>query len=82
NPWLAALPRIALPEGLASRYRLRKAPEPGALATVEAIATALNLLEGTQRFDALLRPFDALIDGQISAMGEELYRRHHPDAPG
>lgn len=82
NPWLAALPRIALPEGLASRYRLRKAPEPGALATVEAIATALNQLEGTQRFDALLRPFDALIDGQISAMGEELYRRHHPDAPG
>src|SRR3990167_7471339 len=37
NPLLATLPRVVLPEGLQSRYRLRKAPTPGALSTIEAI---------------------------------------------
>ncbi len=79
NPWLAALPRVALPEGLTSRYRLRKAPMPGALSTIEAIVTALDVLEAPSQFDALLRPFEALIEGQINAMGEEVYRRNHAD---
>jgi DTW domain-containing protein YfiP len=35
----------------ASRYRLRKAPEPGALSTIEAVVQALNVLEGAGRFD-------------------------------
>lgn len=76
NPVLAALPRVCLPSGLSSRYRLRKAPGEGALATIEAIAVALELQEGTS-FEALLRPFEALIDGQIAAMGAETYRRNH-----
>lgn len=80
NPQLAALPRVTLPPGLESRYRLRKAPAPGALSTVEAITVALNALEGTGRFDALLRPFEALIEGQIQAMGEVVYQRNHGDA--
>ena len=79
NPWLAALPRVALPDGLISRYRLRKAPMAGALSTVEAIVAALDALEAPRRFDELLRPFDALIEGQINAMGEEIYRRNHAD---
>jgi DTW domain-containing protein YfiP len=77
NPWLATLPRLTLPAGLASRYRLRKAPGPGALSTVEAIVHCLNALEGEGTFDALLRPFEALIDGQIAAMGDATYRRNH-----
>lgn len=77
NPALAALPRVCLPEGLPSRYRLRKAPSVGALSTIEAIVTALNVLEGAGRFDALLAPFEALIDGQISAMGAETFQRNH-----
>lgn len=81
NPELAALPRVALPAGLESRYRLRKAPQPGALSTVEAITVALNLLEGAARFDALLRPFEALIEGQIQAMGEAVYQRNHVRSP-
>lgn len=79
NPAVAALPRVSLPVGLVSRYRLRKAPEPGALSTLEAIVTALNALEGAGRFDALLHPFEALIDAQIQAMGAEVYRRNHLD---
>jgi len=77
NPWLAELPRVCLPSGLNSRYRLRKAPAEGALATIEAIAMALDLQEAPQRFDALLRPFEALVEGQIAAMGADTYQRNH-----
>ena len=77
NPQLAALPRVMLPEGLQSNYRLRKAPEPGALSTLEAIVEALNRLESPSNFDALLKPFEALIDGQIEAMGEATFQRNH-----
>lgn len=77
NPVLESLPRLCLPEGLTSRYRLRKAPQPGALSTLEAIVETLARLEPERRFDALLRPFEALIDGQIAAMGEQTYRRNH-----
>lgn len=77
NPSLQALPQLKLPEGCQSRYRLRKAPMPGALSTLEAIVVALNLLESSERFNALLRPFDALIEGQIVAMGAEVFQRNH-----
>jgi DTW domain-containing protein YfiP len=80
NPLLAGLPRVALPEGLSSRYRLRKAPMAGALSTLEAIVTALNLLEAPQSFDPLLKPFEALIEGQIAAMGADTFARNHAGA--
>jgi DTW domain-containing protein YfiP len=77
NPLLAALPRVSLADGSVSRYRLRKAPGPGALSTVEAIAQALQLLEAPASFEPLLKPFEALIEGQIAAMGEEVFQRNH-----
>ena len=81
NPLLAALPRVCLPAGLESRYRLRKAPMAGALSTLEAIVVALEALEAPQSFAALLQPFEALIDGQIAAMGEPTYQRNHGRDP-
>ncbi|MEX3776113.1 tRNA-uridine aminocarboxypropyltransferase [Pseudomonas sp. MYb118] len=77
NPLLAALPRVTLAAGAVSRYRLRKAPGPGALSTVEAIVQALQVLEAPGDFAPLLRPFEALIEGQIAAMGEEVFQRNH-----
>ncbi|AXJ03872.1 DTW domain-containing protein [Pseudomonas fluorescens] len=77
NPLLAALPRVTLAEGGVSRYRLRKAPGPGALSTIEAIVQALQTLEAPASFDPLLKPFEALIEGQIAAMGEETFQRNH-----
>ncbi|MCP1622355.1 tRNA-uridine aminocarboxypropyltransferase [Pseudomonas nitroreducens] len=74
---LAALPRVVLPDGLTSRYRLRKAPAEGALSTIEAVAYALDALDAPQSHADLLRPFDALIEGQIAAMGEETFQRNH-----
>ena len=79
NPLLAALPRVTLAPGLSSRYRLRKAPDAQALATVEAVTYALTALEPEFDFSPLLRPFDALIEGQITAMGAEVYQRNHVD---
>jgi DTW domain-containing protein YfiP len=77
NPLLAALPRVTLAEGGVSRYRLRKAPGPGALSTIEAIVQALETLEAPTSFGQLLRPFEALIEGQIAAMGEDTYQKNH-----
>jgi DTW domain-containing protein YfiP len=77
NPMLAALPRVTLAEGTASRYRLRKAPGPGALSTIEAIVQALQVLEAPASFERLLKPFEALIEGQIAAMGDEVFQRNH-----
>lgn len=77
NPALQALPQLKLPEGCRSRYRVRKAPMPDALSTVEAIVIALSLIEHSERFEALLVPFEALIEGQIAAMGAEVYQRNH-----
>jgi DTW domain-containing protein YfiP len=78
NPELAALPRVSLPAPPPSRYRLRKAPAEGALSTIEAIVQALEILEPPASFQPLLAPFEALIEGQIKAMGQEVYGRNHP----
>ncbi len=77
NPLLAALPRVTLGEVPASRYRLRKAPGPDALSTLEAITHALQILEAPESFVPLLAPFEALIDQQIQAMGSDTYQRNH-----
>jgi DTW domain-containing protein YfiP len=45
-PWMAGLRRVALPEGPPTEYRLRAEVVAGGLATAEAIARALGILEG------------------------------------
>jgi DTW domain-containing protein YfiP len=45
-PGLAALPCVTLPEAAATAYRLRAEHRTGGLATFEAIARALGVLEG------------------------------------
>ena len=71
------MPQVALPAGLRSRYRLRKAPSAEALSTIEAGMQALQILEPAVDFSPLLVPFDALIEGQIPALGETVYQRNH-----
>lgn len=77
NDVLRRIPQVTLPVGQGSRYRLRKAPTREALATIEAGVRALSIIEPDFDFQPLLRPFDALIEGQIDAMGAECYRRNH-----
>lgn len=65
-PGLSALPRVSLPAGDTSRYALRLDERPGHLSTLEAIASALRLLEGDQG--------DAIAEA-LAAAQEELVRR-------
>src|SRR5690606_1797612 len=77
NPVLDALPRLTLGAGPASRYRLRKTDRPGAVSTVEAIVRTLSAMEPEQDFQPVLIPFEALIEQQISAMGQATYHRYY-----
>lgn len=77
NPLLQSLPRLSLSAAQPSQYKVRKAREPGALATIEAISEALVALEPQQDFQPLLKPFHVLVDQQIQAMGPQVYERNH-----
>lgn len=77
NPSLHNLPRVQLCVQAASRYRLRKAPNAQSLASIEAIAQALAELQPEQSYEALLLPFEQLIEEQIAAMGAEVFARNY-----
>ncbi len=77
NPILTTLPYLSLPAGEASQYRIRKARETAAVATIEAIVRALTVLEPDQNFTPVLAPFKVLIEQQIQAMGPEVYARNY-----
>jgi DTW domain-containing protein YfiP len=68
-PGLAGVPCVVLPAGPPSRYRLRHEPRPGGLATAEAIARALGVLEGAEVEAAILRPFRAMVERTLWARG-------------
>jgi hypothetical protein len=67
NPWLHALPAYRLTPSAPSRYRIRAEPAAHCLSTVEALAELLDALEGeTGRHGALLAPFDAMVEAQLT----------------
>ncbi len=55
---LADLPCVSLPAAGPSAYRLRHAARPNRLATIEAIARALQILEGPSEGDEIQRRLD------------------------
>ena len=66
NAALAALPQLRFTPPAPSNYRIRREPADHCVATVEALAQVLGALEGDpERFAALLRPFEAMIDTQL-----------------
>ncbi|USE38387.1 tRNA-uridine aminocarboxypropyltransferase [Endozoicomonas sp. SCSIO W0465] len=83
NPLLQQLPGIELTDLSLSDYRIRKAPGAGALSTVEA---AVNLLRQASRdskaHQQLLDTFSLMIDQQINAMGQEVFRKNYPQGNG
>ncbi|MBI1945560.1 MAG: DTW domain-containing protein [Deltaproteobacteria bacterium] len=68
-PGLATLPRVALPPGPPTRYRLRAEPREGGLATLEAIARALAALEGEEVAVPLLELFARFVDRTLWLRG-------------
>ena len=53
---------VTLPEGLPSRYGLRRAPRDGTLSTLEAVARALGLLEGAAIERQMMAAFDKWVE--------------------
>lgn len=76
NPVLSTLPHLSLPMGEPSRYRIRKAREPAAVSTIEAIVRTLTVLEPENDFQPVLKPFEVLVDQQIQAMGTDVSIRY------
>ena len=66
NPELAALPRYAFTPPSPSEYRIRREPHEAYVSTIEALVHVLGALEGDPaRFEALLAPFRAMVEGQL-----------------
>lgn len=71
NPWLAGLPRLALPGSLPSRYAIRRAHRPGQLSTLEAGLHVLARLEGgAERFGPLWAAFDTFVRSGMTKRGK------------
>ena len=77
NTWLHTLPTMALKNVGASRYRIRKAPQENALATIEAVSKLLSVLDKKFDQDIFLKPFNRMIDAQIAKMGDAVYQRNY-----
>ncbi|MFT3857566.1 MAG: tRNA-uridine aminocarboxypropyltransferase [Aquabacterium sp.] len=70
HPALQALPRLALPADLPSRYAIRKAPKAGQLSTLEATCLALGKLEQQPaRYAPLLEAFEGFVQAQQQWVG-------------
>lgn len=75
EPALAGLPRVSLPEGTPSSYRLRRHPDPRFLATFEAVARALGILEGPAVQEHLERVFARMVERTLRSRGT--FAVHH-----
>ena len=73
---LAGLPRVFLPEGARSKYLLRRHPDPRYLATFEAVARALGILEGPVVQAHLERVFALMVERTLRSRGRLAV--HHP----
>jgi DTW domain-containing protein YfiP len=89
NPGVAALPRVAVVGAAPSGYAgLRQEPAEGHLATIDAVAEALGVLEGDRaRFEPMRVAFRRAVELQLAcAEGVRRSPRHRPGwkprAPG
>lgn len=65
-PLLSRLPRVALSPARPGNYRIRREPAAHCLATIEAVAEVLEVLEHAPgRYASLLLPFERMVDFQI-----------------
>jgi DTW domain-containing protein YfiP len=69
---LASTPAIGLPQGPPSRYRLRRPIWEGCLATAEAIARALGVIEGPHVQRQLERLLDIMVERTLSTRSRKV----------
>lgn len=66
---LRAIPRVKIAAPTETRYQLRAQVRPGRMATLQAVAAALRVIEGDAVGDQLLRLYDARVARTLSARG-------------
>jgi DTW domain-containing protein YfiP len=67
SPALAKLPRYGFVPSIESEYRIRSEPRRDFVSTIEALVRVLGVLEEDPDLaDALMRPFRAMVDFQIT----------------
>ena len=69
EPSLRSLQRVKLPTSAVSGYQLRKETKPGGLATIEAIARALGVLESPYVEQELSRIFALMVERTLHSRG-------------
>jgi DTW domain-containing protein len=72
-PGLADVPCATIQAAAPSNYRLRSTPHAGRLATLEAIAEALGILEGPAPRESLLVVFRLMVERSLGANGRLRY---------
>ncbi|MBM3845421.1 MAG: DTW domain-containing protein [Verrucomicrobia bacterium] len=69
EPGLAGVPRVKLPTGSPTQYGLRRSTKPEGLATFEAIARALGILEGGELQKRLEAVFLLMVERTLRSRG-------------
>lgn len=69
DPHMAALPIVKIPPGRATEYLVRREPKEEGMATIEAIARALGIMEGAEVQMALEGVFKAMVHRTLSSRG-------------
>lgn len=70
EPSLKNLPCLKLPEGLVTRYRLRRNPVAGRVCTFEAISMALGAIEGTEVRERMEEVFQKMVTRVLWTRGK------------
>lgn len=76
NPTLSALPRFHFANPPASAYAIRKAPGEHRLATAEAVAYLLNVLEPELDTRPIARAMRTLVNKQLAQIPARLHRHY------
>ncbi|MGB0641060.1 MAG: tRNA-uridine aminocarboxypropyltransferase [Myxococcota bacterium] len=71
-PGLAELPRLKISPPTTPRRRLRMPPAPGGVSTMEAIAQAIEVIDGAGSGSALNRFYDEFVRASLTAKGTTL----------
>ena len=74
--FLSALPHVRLELSYESEYQIRRTSRPGGLATLEAVAYALEVIEGEATRDHLLKSFRQMVGQVLTARGKNLTSEH------
>ncbi|WP_240339525.1 tRNA-uridine aminocarboxypropyltransferase [Marinobacter sp. BW6] len=76
NPALAALPRFHFANPPASAYAIRKAPGEHQLATAEAVAYLLSVVEPELDTQPISRAMETLVDKQMAQIPTRLHKHY------